>query len=97
SDRDWSSDVCSSDLQFEASASGTVDFRDETLDLQIQPRLAVANPIDVSKLAGLVRVRGTLAAPAVTIDTAAAASAIAGMTARSGDRKSVGWERVESA
>jgi uncharacterized protein involved in outer membrane biogenesis len=50
------------------SASGTVDFRNETLDLTVKPRLREGVTIKVLQLASLVRVRGPFAAPTVGVD-----------------------------
>ena len=58
-------------------ASGTIDLRDETLDLAITPRLHVALPVDLGQVASLVRVRGSLASPSVGVDAQAAAATIA--------------------
>lgn len=58
-------------------ASGTIDLRDETLDLAITPRMRVALPVDLGQMASLVRVRGPLASPSVVVDAQAAAATIA--------------------
>jgi uncharacterized protein involved in outer membrane biogenesis len=58
-------------------ASGTIDLRNETLDLAVTPRARVALPIDVGQVASLVHVSGALASPSVTVDARAAAAAIA--------------------
>ena len=58
-------------------ASGTIDLRDETLDLAITPRTRVALPVDLGQMASLVRVRGSLASPSVGVDAQAAAATIA--------------------
>jgi hypothetical protein len=63
--------------KIDGSASGTVDFRDETLDLSVQPRVREAVKFDVSQLAGLVRIRGRFDKPAVAIDAAQSAQLIA--------------------
>jgi AsmA family protein len=60
-----------------ASASGTLNFRDETLDLSVHPQLHEGVKIDVSQFANLVRIRGSFAKPAVGIDAANAAKTIA--------------------
>jgi uncharacterized protein involved in outer membrane biogenesis len=57
-------------------ASGTIDLRNETLDLSVTPRTRVALPVDLS-LAQLVRVHGSLASPAVGIDAKATAATLA--------------------
>jgi AsmA family protein len=73
-------------------ANGTIDLRNETLDLAVTPRTRVALPVDVTQLASLVRVHGSLAAPAVTVDAQAAAATIAqlGMAAQKGGLAGVG-------
>ena len=50
------------------SVSGTVDFRNETLDLAVKPRLKEGVTIKVLQLASLVRVRGPFAGPSVGVD-----------------------------
>jgi AsmA family protein len=52
------------------SASGTLNFRDETLDLSVQPQLRAGVKIDVSQFASLVRIRGRFDKPSVGIDAA---------------------------
>jgi AsmA family protein len=61
------------------SASGTIDFRDETLDLAVQPQLRQGVNVDVSQIASLVRVRGRFDKPSVGIDAAQTAQLIAKM------------------
>jgi len=63
--------------KIDGSASGTLDFRDETLDLSVQPRIREGVAFDVSQLAGLVRIRGRFDKPAVAIDAAQSAQLIA--------------------
>ena len=58
-------------------ASGTIDLRDETLDLAVTPHMRVALPVDLGQIASLVRVRGSLASPSVAVDAQAAAATIA--------------------
>ena len=58
-------------------ASGTIDLRNETLDLSITPRTRVALPVDLGQVASLVHVSGALASPSVTVDARAAAATIA--------------------
>ncbi|HYR01413.1 MAG TPA: AsmA family protein [Casimicrobiaceae bacterium] len=67
-------------------ASGTIDLRNETLDLAVTPKTRVALPVDLPQLASLVRVRGSLVSPAVAVDAQAAAATIAqlGATAAAG-------------
>jgi uncharacterized protein involved in outer membrane biogenesis len=72
--------------QVGVSASGTIDLRNETLDLSLRPRAKIVNAADLAKLAGAVRLQGPLDAPQVAVDPAgsiAAAIDIAQM-ARSG-------------
>ena len=73
-------------------ASGTIDLRNETLDLAVTPQSRVALPVNVAQLASLVRVHGPLAAPAVTVDAQAAAATIAqlGLAAQKGGLAAVG-------
>lgn len=52
------------------SASGTLNFRDETLDLSVQPQIRAGVKIDVSQFASLVRIRGRFDKPSVGIDAA---------------------------
>ena len=63
--------------KIDGSASGTVDFRDETLDLSVQPQVRAGVKFDVSQLAGLVRIRGRFDKPVVAIDAAQSAQLIA--------------------
>ncbi len=63
--------------QIDVSASGTLDFRSETLDLSIRPRIRQGIPVQIPQIAELVRFRGTFTAPAVTVDAVASAAAIA--------------------
>ena len=63
--------------EFGVLANGTIDLRDETLDLAITPRMHVALPVDLGQVASLVRVRGSLASPSVGVDAQAAAATIA--------------------
>lgn len=67
--------------QLGASASGTVDLRNETVDLSVAPRLRVGVSVDLAKLAGAVRIRGSLADPGVTIDPLGAVAAAADVRA----------------
>lgn len=65
-------------------ASGTIDFRNETIDLALQPQLRRGASIDISQIAGLVRVRGSFAHPAVGVDAAQSAQTIARIGALAG-------------
>ena len=60
-----------------ASASGTLDFRNESLDLAVKPQIREGVKVDVSQFASLVRIRGSFAEPAVVIDAAQTAQMIA--------------------
>ncbi|HWD15618.1 MAG TPA: AsmA-like C-terminal region-containing protein, partial [Casimicrobiaceae bacterium] len=64
-----------------ASASGTLNFKDETLDLAVHPQLHQGIKIDVSQFASLVRIRGPFDKPSVGIDAANTAKTIAEMAA----------------
>ena len=57
--------------------SGTLDFRNETLDLSIRPSVRQGIPIEIPQIAELVRLRGPFASPTVTVDAVASATAIA--------------------
>lgn len=59
------------------SASGTLDFRDERLDLALRPRVNEGIPIDIPQMAELVRFTGPFTHPAVKIDAVASAATIA--------------------
>jgi AsmA family protein len=63
--------------KFGASVSGTLDFRDETLDLAIKPQIRHGIPIDVPQVASLVRFQGPLRSPSVRIDASGSAVAAA--------------------
>lgn len=69
------------------STSGTVDFRDESLDLGVNLVGRTGPNIGTSSLSGLMRVRGTMAEPEVGADAvglAGAAVTVAGAVATSG-------------
>ena len=63
--------------KFGATASGTLDFRNQTLDLAIKPQVREGVPLDVPQVADLVRFRGPFASPTVAIDSVAAAATVA--------------------
>ncbi len=63
--------------KFGASVSGTLNLRDETLDLAIKPHIRHGIPIEVPQVASLVRFQGPLRSPAVRIDAAGSAVAAA--------------------
>ena len=60
-----------------ASASGTLDFHSETLDLSIRPQIREGIPINVSQIAQLVRLRGPFTSPSVGIDAMGSAATVA--------------------
>lgn len=64
-----------------ATASGTLDFRSETLDLSIKPQIRRGIPIAVPQVASLVHFRGPFASPSVGVDATAAAATIASLGA----------------
>jgi uncharacterized protein involved in outer membrane biogenesis len=59
------------------SASGTVDFRNETIDLALHPQLRQGISLDIAGLADAVRLRGPFSSPQVSIDPAKSATALA--------------------
>ena len=60
-----------------ATASGTVDFRNETIDLSIKPQVRQGIAITVPQVAELVRFRGPFTGPSVGIDATATAATVA--------------------
>ena len=60
-----------------ATASGTLDFRNETLDLSIRPRIRQGVQLDIPRFAELVRFTGPFREPRVAIDAVASAETIA--------------------
>ena len=60
-----------------ATASGTLDFRSETLDLSIKPQIRRGVPIAVPQVAELVRFHGPFTSPSVGIDATATAATVA--------------------
>ena len=63
--------------EIDASMSGTLDFRSETIDLSIQPRVRQGIAVAIPQIAELVRFRGSFLAPTVAVDETASAAAIA--------------------
>ncbi len=63
--------------EIDASMSGTLDFRSETIDLSIRPRVRHGIPIEIPQIAELVRFRGPFTAPTVTVDAVASAAMLA--------------------
>jgi len=85
--------------KFGASVSGTVDFRDETLNLAIKPQVRHGIPIDVPQVASLVRFEGPFRSPAVRVDAAGSATAVAkiGAAIYSGGLSIVGESLLSAA
>ncbi len=63
--------------ELDVSVSGTLDFRNETLDLSIKPRVRQGIPINIPQIAELVRFHGPFASPTVGVDAMASAATIA--------------------
>ncbi|HEY4139488.1 MAG TPA: hypothetical protein VGN65_13585, partial [Casimicrobiaceae bacterium] len=59
------------------SASGTLDFRSETLDLALHPLIKQGIPIDIPQVAQLVRFKGPFEHPGVSIDAVGSAAVVA--------------------
>jgi hypothetical protein len=57
--------------------SGTLDFRDETLDLSVQLQTREGIQVDLAQFAHLVRIRGRFDKPSVAIDAEKSAQMIA--------------------
>jgi len=64
-----------------ASASGTLDFRNETLDLSVRPQVRQGIQINLAQVAELVRLRGPFNAPTVGVDAVATAQTAAKLAA----------------
>lgn len=62
-------------------ASGTLDLRNETVDFSIQPKVNLGIPVDIPRLADLVRFSGPMTAPQVQVDAKASVAAIASVGA----------------
>jgi AsmA family protein len=60
-----------------ATASGSLDFRTETLDLSIKPQVRQGIAIAVPQVAQLVHFRGPFSSPSVGIDATATAETVA--------------------
>lgn len=60
-----------------ATASGTLDFRNETLDLAFHPQIRQGVKLEIPQVADLVRLRGPFASPSVGIDATATAATVA--------------------
>jgi len=63
------------------SASGTLDFRSETLDFTFKPQVRKGISIGIPNLADLVRLSGPFASPQVKVDAMGSAMAIASIGA----------------
>jgi hypothetical protein len=63
--------------ELDVSMSGKLDFRSETLDLSIRPRVRQGIAIEIPQIAELVRFTGSFTAPTVSVDAVASATAIA--------------------
>ncbi len=77
-----------------ANASGTLDFRNETLDLSIKPQIRQGIKLDISQFASLVHFYGPFSAPTVGVDTVASAKVVAtiGAAAATGGMSLLGQE-----
>jgi len=73
------------------SAIGTLDFRNETLDLGFQPKVKKGITVPVPNFASLVRFVGPFRSPKVEVDTGGSAAAIASIGAAIGTG---GWSLV---
>jgi hypothetical protein len=60
-----------------ATASGTLDFRNETLNLSIKPQLRKGITLNIDQFASLVSFHGPFNAPTVGIDAKASAATVA--------------------
>jgi AsmA family protein len=60
-----------------AAASGTLDFRTDTLDLAIKPQIRQGIRIDIAQIAQLVHLKGPFSAPRVAIDAVGTAATVA--------------------
>ena len=85
--------------KFGATATGTLDFRSQTLDLAIRPQIRQGVPLAIPQVADLVRFRGPFTSPAVAIDSVATAATIAriGAAAYTGGLSMVGESLLSRA
>jgi uncharacterized protein involved in outer membrane biogenesis len=85
--------------KYGASASGSIDFRSETLDLAIKPQVREGVQIKVPQVAELVRFRGPFKSPAVAIDAAGTATTVAriGAAVYTGGLSILGESLISSA
>jgi hypothetical protein len=63
------------------SATGTLDFRNETLDFTFKPQVRKGISVAIPNLADLVRLSGPFASPQVKVDAMGSAMAIASIGA----------------
>ena len=59
--------------------SGTIDFRNETLDLSVRPSVAGGGKIDLGQIAGLVHWRGPWRNASITMDALPSVTSVAGI------------------
>ncbi|HVN36180.1 MAG TPA: AsmA family protein [Casimicrobiaceae bacterium] len=85
--------------ELEVSASGTLDFRNETLDLSIKPRVRQGIPINIPQIAELVRFHGPFTSPTVGVDAMASAATVAriGAAVGTGGLSAIGETLLGSA
>ena len=70
--------------QLGVSASGTLDFRNETLDFTFKPQVRKGISVAIPNLSDLVRLSGPFASPQVKVDAMGSAMAIASIGAAIG-------------
>jgi uncharacterized protein involved in outer membrane biogenesis len=63
--------------KFGASVSGTLNFRDETLELSIKPQIREGVTIEIPRVASLVHFQGPFRSPAIRVDAVGSATAVA--------------------
>ncbi len=82
-----------------ATASGTVDFRNETLDLSIKPQLRKGITLNIDQFASLVHFSGPFRSPAVGVDAKASAETVAtlGAAVATGGTSLLGQVLLKSA
>jgi uncharacterized protein involved in outer membrane biogenesis len=69
--------IAAETAQIAVAASGTLNFRTETLDLALRPRVKQGIPIDIPQMAQLVRFAGPFTHPGVSIDAVGTATTLA--------------------
>lgn len=67
--------------QLGVAASGTIDLREETLNLLVHPRIKDRSGVDLARIAGAVRVQGRLDAPTVAFNPVGSIEAAADIAA----------------